>query len=172
MTLNKASLRDLPMDVIQFEIFPYLDGISSLHANDIFRGDLDYRCPNKIPKDVILKHQMFIAIKMLKDILDNAYRLSSTPYRYTIKPIGVIKLLKSLLSGNYDIIAEYNYNFHQMLINKVNEFINPYSHQYTKVSKGWKKGIMMLAQRLHSKIPNYKRQIDAEPISYYGKNTN
>jgi hypothetical protein len=162
----KPSLGDLPMDVIQFEIFPYLDGISCLQANDIFRGDLDYRCPNKIPKDVILKHQMYMAsLYLTASTKRQGLRSGST----ALPSESIINIFKELLSGKYDILLERNRNFRRVIDNKIADFSNPDSPQYQDVSHGWKKGVLTLAQRLRDKLSTIANlpTITAEPILYY-----
>jgi len=161
-------LRDLPMDVIQFEIFPYLDGISSLYANDVFRGDLDYRCPNKIPTHLILKHHLQMAIKSFNCLVKKE-GLDANKLGPNISRIGAINIFRGLLSGKYDILLHHYHAFRQAVFNKVDDFSNPASPQYRLLTKGWKKGLLLLIQKLSHRLTSIpmKQYIQGATISYY-----
>jgi hypothetical protein len=143
------SLYDVPTDVIQFVIFPYLDNKSRFIANDVLHPSrqIEYRFPSRIQKDDIIRHATCIACTILDPLIN-------TSNTFTIQ--NLIYLLLKILNGHADILLQYNPEFRRVAREKVREYSDIHNSGYYTVSKGFKKGAVnlckLILERLH-KVP-------------------
>ena len=139
------SLYDVPTDVIQFVIFPYLDNKSRFLANDVFHPSrqIEYRFPSRIPEDDRIKHGLYIAVSILQPLI-------SYSGFCTLKDL--IYLLRKVLKGNADIVLQYDPHFRRVLREKARQYSDIHNSGYYTVSKGFKKGAVNLCKRILERL--------------------
>jgi hypothetical protein len=150
------SLYDVPTDVIQFVIFPYLDNKSRFIANDVLHPSrqIEYRFPSRIPEETRIKHAIKIATQIFAKLLKNA-----TKGPYDSKTI--LKLFRKILKGDADILFQHNINFRTETYLKMFKFIDINYTGYNTVSKGYKKGLINISSRIIQRLDKlpYVREI-------------
>jgi len=164
-----TSLSDVPMDVIQYVLYPMLDIQSRLLANDIFYPSrvIEKRIATRISIEHKIAHAILIESSILISYLHKISRhsqCSCTHFRICEcdlqRPIqknhyqNIIILFRKILHGGADMCIQYNKNFRTILINKCIIYTNPLNRQYIEANftTGYKKGLMRLCERIIEKL--------------------
>lgn len=152
------SLRDLPHDIIKYEIFPYFDSNTRLIANDVLAPskDIEERCVKKIKKDDMIAHDMYISTqKLIRHLEEGLIHYKKS-----------IPIFRIILHGSVDSVIIHNKGFRNSLINKCIEFSN--TDEILVPSKGYLKGIKILMAKVLDrtmKLPIGK-QIKCKALDY------
>jgi hypothetical protein len=135
------TLRDVPTDVIQFVIFPFLDPISGFIANETLAPSkvIEYRIVKRIPKDSIIAHGMMIELWHMTPLLS---------YRDNSCPEAQIKIFTTLLRGQSDLLMQYNRGYRSVVDEKIMYFLNDETYP-ANYNKGFKKGLQSLASKIN-----------------------
>jgi hypothetical protein len=148
-------LDTLPVDVIRHHLMPFLDWEDRIHVNRL-TPPADRTLPNKIPKDRIIAHQMYISSRDMYSKLRRAYG-----YRGSMKKTIAVKLnfLRYVLKDHNIFIARYSLTFREQLHQKLVEFSDP------EVIRR----IRLIAQRteLNSLVSSLMGKLAELPFSHY-----
>ena len=138
------TLRDLPTDVIQFVIFPFLDPMSGFIANETLAPskEIEYRIVKRIPKDRIIAHGMMIELWQMTPLLT---------YGDNLCPETQIKIFTKLLRGQSDLLMQYNRGYRTVVDEKIMYFLNNETYPAT-YNKGFKKGLQSLASKINDRL--------------------
>jgi len=153
------TLRDIPTDVIQFVIFPFLDSISAFIANETLAPskEIEYRIVKRIPKDQIIAHGMLIELMKMNT---NADKFTE---RYC--PRVLIDIVKKILRGGADLLIQhdsrYRMTVHTKMIYLLRE--DSYPSSYTT---GFKKGLKSLARKILHRLEDlpFIRHVNVDRI--------
>jgi hypothetical protein len=148
-------LDTLPVDVIRHHLMPFLGWEDRIHVNRL-TPPADRTLPNKIPKDRIIAHQLYISSRDLYSKLRRAYG-----YRGSMKKTIASKLnfLRYLLKDHNIFIARYSLTFREQLHQKLVEFSDP-----VVIRK-----VRLIAQRteLRSLVSSLMDKLAELPFSHY-----
>ena len=120
-------LDDLPMHVIQYDIFSYLDYDSRINLNQCL--PIWDRVPKKMAPQSIMKHDIDLRVKIIQGILTRIAEEAWDPTTYSFrtvlkgdaKMLEMIKLFKYLQEPPYFKIISLFPSFHKAVVAKVNE---------------------------------------------------
>jgi hypothetical protein len=120
-------LDDLPMHVIQYDIFSYLDYDSRINLNQCL--PIWDRVPTKMAAPSIMKHDMNLRVKIIQGILnriaEDYWDHDTYSFRTVLKGdariVEMIKLFKYLQQPPYFKIISLFPSFHTAVMAKVNE---------------------------------------------------
>lgn len=147
---------NLPLDMIKFEIFPYLDWADRVAVNACLPPSDRIRTP--LGKDSGLILVIKIQAARLKKYIKSAESSNYLP----IKSRRVLKLYRRI--GNFNYIIQYHKSFRDMLIKKCKNYSNPENPEYIGTTPYFMKTLMKLAtdflEECDEKYP-YKYQINA-----------
>jgi len=138
------TLRDVPTDVIQFVIFPFLDPMSGFIANETLAPskEIEYRIVKRIPKDHIIAHGMMIELWQMTPLLT---------YGDNLCPETQIKIFTKLLRGYSDLLMQYNRGYRTVVDEKIMYFLNNETYP-ANYNKGFKKGLQSLASKINDRL--------------------
>jgi len=124
---------NLPLEIIRFEIFPYLDyeGRNAVNAC-LPRQD---RIPTPFAKDSNNILMIKIQTCLLKKLLDRTYK-------ETRRHREILKLFRSFDKLSH--IFQYNYKFHVCMIEKCKKYSKSDEPEYTLTTKYFKKTLVKL----------------------------
>jgi len=135
------TLRDVPTDVIQFVIFPFLDPISGFIANETLAPSkvIEYRIVKRIPKDRIIAHGMKIEVTKMNTNEDKFTK------RYC--PRVMIDIVRKILRGGADLLIQHNSRYRMTVHTKMMHLSrdDSYPPSYTT---GFKNGLKSLARKI------------------------
>jgi len=147
---------NLPLDMIKFEIFPYLDWTDRVSVNTCLPPVDRIRTP--LARDSGLILAIRIQAARLKKQLLSAESANYLP----IKSRRVLKIFRGI--EKYRYIIEHHKSFRDMLIQKCKNYSNPENTEYIGTSLHFKKTLMKLTtdflEVYEMKYP-YKYQINA-----------
>jgi hypothetical protein len=148
-----TSLRDVPMDVIQYVVYPMLDRQSRLLANDIFYPSrvIEKRIATRISSEHRIAHAIIIETSMLLPHLYNIKRQINHDTKNAIMSYVII-LFRKILHGAADMCIQYNNNFRTTLINRCINYTNPLNREYIHFTTGYKKGLIRLCERIIERL--------------------
>ena len=121
-------LDDLPMHVIQHQIFSYLDYDSRINLNQCL--PIWDRVSKKMPAESVMKHDIELRIKVMQNIL---HRIAEEVWDYTTysfrpvlkgdpRMIEMIKMFKFFQEPHYFNMINIFPTFHKAVVAKINEF--------------------------------------------------
>ena len=155
------TLRDVPTDVIQFVIFPFLDPMSGFIANETLAPskEIEYRIVKRIPKDSIIAHGMLIEA--------NNVARSLKKFTKTRCPKVIIDVLRKILHGGTDLYLQHNSGFRQTTIDRMMYILRDESYPLT-YTDGFKKGLQSLGTKINERVNRlpFIKQITSKGISY------
>jgi hypothetical protein len=155
------ALRDIPTDVIQFVIFPFLDPISGFIANETLAPskEIEYRIVKRIPKDRIVAHGMLIESKKMAPSLNK--------FINTRCPKVIISVLAKILHGGTDLYLQHNSGFRQTTIDRMMYLLRDESYPVT-YTHGFKKGLQSLGTKINERVNRlpFIKQLTLKGISY------
>jgi len=112
----------LPGDVLRFCIMPFLGWEDRIHLN-MLTPPGDRTPPNKIPKDRIIAHQLYITTKEMTARIERIHGIGRTTQIKRTE--GILNVLRQLNNGNNILLCQYASKFRNMLVNKIAEFSDP-----------------------------------------------
>jgi hypothetical protein len=138
------TLRDIPTDVIQFVLFPFLDPMSGFIANETLAPskEIEYRIVKRIPKDQIIAHGMMLELNQMVPLLS---------YGDYLCPESQIKIFTKLLRGQSDLLMQYNRSYRRVVDEKMAYFLNDETYP-ANYNKGFKKGLQSLASKINDRL--------------------
>ena len=155
------TLRDIPTDVIQFVIFPFLDSISAFIANETLAPskEIEYRIVKRIPKDQIIAHGMRIEANNIKRSL--------LKFTTTRCPRLIIDILRKILRGGTDLFLQHNITFRQTTLDRMMYLLRDESYPLL-YTDGFKKGLQSLATKINERVNRlpFIKQLTSKEISY------
>ena len=142
-----ARLYDVPTDVVQFVIFPYLDKESRFIANDVLHPSrqIEYRFPSRIPENDRIRHALNVSGQVFAKLLKGS---QTRPFSAK----NIINIFRKLLKGDGDILLQYNRAFREETYKKMFQFIDMDYSGYTFISKGIKKGLINLSTKIIQRL--------------------
>ena len=155
------TLRDVPTDVIQFVIFPFLDPMSGFIANETLSPskEIEYRIVKRIAKDRIIAHGMKIEVTKMKVYLDK--------FLQTRCPRVIIHVLKKIMRGGTDLHLQYSSSFREITINRMIYLLREESYP-PSYTIGFRKGLKSLATKINERVNRlpFIKQLTMKEISY------
>jgi hypothetical protein len=147
---------NLPLDMIRFEIFPYLDWTDRVAVNACLPPSDRIRTP--LAKDSGLILVMRIQASRLKKQLNSAESANSSAK----KAKYVLKIFRGF--EKYKYLIEHHKSFRDTLIQKCKNYSNPENPEYIGTSRYFKKTLMKLVAdflEVCEEKYSYKYQINA-----------
>lgn len=147
---------NLPLDMIKFEIFPYLDWADRVAVNACLPPSDRIRTP--LAKD----SGLILVIKLQAARVKKYIRRAESSNYLPVKSRRVLKLYREI--ENFKYIIQHHKSFREVLIRKCKEYSNPENPEYNGTTRHFKKTLMKLAtdflEKYNEKYP-YKYEINA-----------
>jgi hypothetical protein len=150
------TLRDIPTDVVQFVIFPFLDPMSGFIANETLAPskEIEYRIVKRIPKDDIIAHGMLIELFKMQRCMP--YEIDSESSEKQIK------IFTKLMRGYSDLIIQHNRMYRMTVHAKMMYFLRDETYP-PSFNKGFKKGLQSLARKILHRLEHLPFRKDIHP---------
>jgi len=154
------TLRDLPTDVIQFVIFPFLDPISGFIANETLAPskEIEYRVVKRIPKDDIIAHGMKIEVA----------KMNTNEDKFTKKycPRVLIDIVKKILLGGADLLIQHH-RMYRMHVHEKMMYLSRDDSYPPSYTTGFKNGLKSLARKILHRLEDlpFIRHVNCDSVA-------
>lgn len=136
--VTMAVFQDIPAEVVQHEIVPFLDYCERVAMNQAL--PFDYRVAIPLKKDITLSTIMALQVEIGRKLL-NGINIREK----VMKEAALIKLFSSFDSMNY--ILQHNIKFREVVLEKCIKYSNINDEEYIDRTDGFKEAMQKACQK-------------------------